>query len=413
MKRGQIIGTYLNTHSGTLIVLGSAEGALKELDEIRGRRPNSMVAAVGHAAGFTKVDFVFSDHYEMHEYLRNLQNEFGDTHYSTHCSMCSRAASYPAVDYWWNWPRPPCTSAWTAIRFGLHVGFDEIVLCGVPMEFGQIQHPEQREKDGDVWPPPREGKRIGRQESDEVLRIFQTEFVRHCLEFKGKVFSMSGYTRAVLGAPPPASPKLKVGGMNALELRAERNRAIRRWTSEQSLELMYPKRNGLWPDSDSIELLQRYCRGKVCEIGSGDGRCSEAFTPGDYVGVDINRFAIKKAKREKPRYRFKAIGWDDKYPDADTYLFYTVLLHIPDADVFSVLARASKNKRATRMVIFEAMDSALRNGNLGNYQRNPDVYRKTLKAVGWKIVELHELPSKAPPFVRHFLIAEREVSIDE
>lgn len=195
---------YTAKHAGTLIVLGSGESAIAELDVVIVHRPEYMIASVGHAAGMAMVDFVVSDHYEVHEELKRLQRRFHPD-FSNHCTLCSGYYKWSAIDYWWEWPRPTSTSAWTAIRIGLHCGFAEIILCGVPMEFGVIQHPGQREKDGYLWPPPQKCKkqveRVKPRTSAEVLDGFRQAFVEQCLEFKGRVMSMSGFTRAVLGAP--------------------------------------------------------------------------------------------------------------------------------------------------------------------------------------------------------------------
>ncbi len=203
--RGRIVvNTYVTIHTGTLIVLGSAAHGVAEAEHVIANRPDYRVAAVGHAAANMKANFVVTDHYEVHEELRRLQSEFGKD-FTTHCTLCSGPQRYPAVDHWWVWPRPTCTSAWTAIRIGIYCQFDEIILCGVPMSFGLIQHPLQRAKDGTVWPPPpvykTEDPTRYVKTSEEVLNEFRYEFVSQCLEFKGRVFSMSGFTRDALGFP--------------------------------------------------------------------------------------------------------------------------------------------------------------------------------------------------------------------
>lgn len=203
IRRNRLTTTYVGSHAGTLVVLGSAVDALVELECVWQHRKVITIATIGHAAASTKAAFVVSDHYEVHEDLRRLQSVFGDD-FTTHCSLCSNPEQYPAVDHWWNWPRPSCTSAWTAIRMGMYLKFDEVILCGVPMMFGIIQNAEQRDKDGYTWPPPQKFKHKTTQTpktSVEVLNEFRSEFVRHCLEFEGRVFSMSGFTRDVLGIP--------------------------------------------------------------------------------------------------------------------------------------------------------------------------------------------------------------------
>jgi hypothetical protein len=208
LRYGRERTTYVGKHTGLLVVLGSAANGLVEIEQVRENREKITIATVGHAAASIKATFVVSDHYEVHEELKRLQSRFGDN-FTTHCSLCSAPEHYPAIDHWWNWPRPSCTSAWTAIRMGLHLRFDEIILCGIPMTFGLIQHHAQRKKDGCTWPPPQKLKHPQRQApktSVEVLNEFRSEFVRQCLEFEGRVFSMSGFTRDVLGLPVGIKP---------------------------------------------------------------------------------------------------------------------------------------------------------------------------------------------------------------
>lgn len=205
MRLGQWLTTYPHKHKGTLIVLGSAEGGVLELEKVKEHYPDCKIAAVGHAAGMSVADFVISDHYEVHRELRRLQDEIGGNGYTTHATYTAKAKTYTSVDHWWNWPRPNCTSMWTAIRIGIYTEFERIVLCGCPLTFGNIQHPKQIEKDGDIWPPPRDiiqhKSKDGWNTSEEILQQFRMWFVAQCLEFKGKVFSMSGFTGDVLGMP--------------------------------------------------------------------------------------------------------------------------------------------------------------------------------------------------------------------
>ena len=206
LNRKSWVTTYHCKHEGTLLVLGSAEGWLCDLQWAVQHYPTHKIAAVGHAAGLSRADYVVSDHYEVHEELRRLQDEIGGNGYTTHATYTAKAKHYPAVDHWWNWPRPNCTSMWTAVRIGIYTGFKCIILCGCPLDFGNIQHPSQIKKDGNDWPPPRDLKlhkpMAGWDTTEEILQQFRMWFVSQCLEFKGRVFSMSGFTKDVLGMPP-------------------------------------------------------------------------------------------------------------------------------------------------------------------------------------------------------------------
>lgn len=201
---------YPFRHDGVLAVLGSAEGGLKELGRVLKKHPDAGIMAIGHAAGMTEVDFVVTDHYEVHPELRRLQSKF-HSDFTTHCSRASGWRDCKAVDYWWDWPRATATSAETAIRIGLAVGFDEIILCGCPLRREKIQHPDQVKKDGKQWPPPRDidkhGYEQGKNTSDEICGDYQREFARKGAQWAGQVTSMGGFTRRVLGAPSWHKPE--------------------------------------------------------------------------------------------------------------------------------------------------------------------------------------------------------------
>jgi SAM-dependent methyltransferase len=183
-------------------------------------------------------------------------------------------------------------------------------------------------------------------------------------------------------------------------------RAIKQWSGQWGVRNVYPKRHGKWPDSDSIEKLKSLCRGFVCEIGCGTGRCSEAFTSDRYIGIDINESAVKVARQTYPEHRFEAIAWDDDYPVADTYLFYTVLLHVPDEEIISVLRKTNNHNRDSRLVIFETMSRCYRNEEKGNYQRDLSQYEDVMTNSGRTVISAEELQSSVEPFLRHFMVAE-------
>ncbi len=188
-----------------------------------------------------------------------------------------------------------------------------------------------------------------------------------------------------------------------------KEKVIRFWQGDKAAELSYPKHRGRWPDDDTVNILKRLCRGNVCEIGCGTGRCADAFTRKRYVGVDINENAIQIARRENPGYAFHLIDWDALYPFADTYLFYTTLQHIPDEDIPSVLARLQ-----SRIVIQEIMLREFRNETKLRFHRSPDEYIHLLGSAGFKVVKVEEHSTnyqvnrpRKPKFKRRFLVAEK------
>jgi len=72
----------------------------------------------------------------------------------------------------------------------------------------------------------------------------------------------------------------------------------------------------------------------VLEVGCGVGRLAALFQPADYVGVDINPAAIHVARGRLPDYRFGLYDISLNLPKAPTAFFYTVLLHVPDDELW-------------------------------------------------------------------------------
>jgi hypothetical protein len=114
---------------------------------------------------------------------------------------------FPDVTDWWGPDvSSGATSAGKAAMIGLQMGFDVIVLCGCPMD-GSGYHPAEGKVSQEAGM-----QRIGdpKMQQRSTIRRYRDKMASLALGmFKGKVFSMSGYTRQVLGEPPPAAnPKL-------------------------------------------------------------------------------------------------------------------------------------------------------------------------------------------------------------
>lgn len=97
----------------------------------------------------------------------------------------------------------------------------------------------------------------------------------------------------------------------------------------------------------------------VVDLGCGYGRLALAFLPEIYLGLDINPDAIRKARNDKPNYKFDLIQFDTTYPKADLYMAYTVLLHIDDTSIIDVAQRLTNACR--RLLIVEILNPSFRN----------------------------------------------------
>lgn len=116
----------------------------------------------------------------------------------------------------------------------------------------------------------------------------------------------------------------------------------------------------------SLKDLPLVCSGSVFEFGCGDGRLSGFFSPDRYAGADINPHAVNAARLNNPQHSFQVF---ESWLPADTVLAFTVLLHIPDNEIQSIL---DNMKQYSRIVIGEIMDRKWRRGG------NPPVFNRAL-----------------------------------
>lgn len=135
------------------------------------------------------------------------------------------------------------------------------------------------------------------------------------------------------------------------------------WKNNSKLEHITPP-GERFPEVGLFEKLSQVCVGSVFEFGCGDGRISQVFYPDKYHGYDINPHAIKSAKEAYKNYSFS-----DDWKPADTFLSYTVLLHVGDAEIMEVIKKA---KDYNRIVIGEITGRKWRRGG------NPPVFNREI-----------------------------------
>ena len=191
---------YPRRHKGTLLIVGSAPNLMDDLAAASHYRPSAHVMAINEAAGVVKAHFIASQHPDVMLRFAGLQEaKFGRHGFTTHSGFDTHGQDprqYPAVNYWW--PRIQCgaTSAWAGVRIARMMGFDEVILCGCPMNGG----------DGYFMPTlagstaqPRFGF-LGPEKS--LVKSFKENLAAYARSEGDGVYSMSGYTGEVLGLPP-------------------------------------------------------------------------------------------------------------------------------------------------------------------------------------------------------------------
>jgi len=177
-----------STEPVTLFVVGSAPCLAADLDVAKGLRPSHKIMAINYTACWIKADFVFSIHVEDMPIFREGQLKFGPD-FSTHADM--RRTGRGRADYMWRGSFYSATSAIAGASVGRMMGFPEVILCGAPMDGPAAYY------------QPQPGLKTKPQGSvSKIVKSHLRGLERFATMAKGRVFSLSGFSRQVLGPPP-------------------------------------------------------------------------------------------------------------------------------------------------------------------------------------------------------------------
>lgn len=198
-----------------MLVVGSAPCLYDDVKRALSIRPFASLFLVnGACTAFENAEHVLAGHEEKAEfYARERRRVFPNAPpWKLHACCAPRRVDqykqmFPSVT---DWHGHECgvaaTSASKAAKIALQTGFDEVILCGCPMNqegyfAGEAQVPQHVMccRIGDF------GMAFGGQLPVQQTRIIKAYRERLKIlaetEFKGRVFSMSGYTRDCLGEP--------------------------------------------------------------------------------------------------------------------------------------------------------------------------------------------------------------------
>ena len=209
------IPAYPVRHSGSVLILGYGFTLHDDYARARKLRPDADVIAVNKAAGEYKADHLFSPHWAEPEFLPTWvamqRDEFG-AGFLVHSTpgrnhetgnlnpvpqikppqdALSRRDLRNAelIDHWWpgaitNLALADGTGGWMAVRMARFMGYEERILCGVPMERGGHADGDMDvEIERENWLAPH-------------LRSIEQQ-----TSFHEGTFSLSGFTRDLLGQP--------------------------------------------------------------------------------------------------------------------------------------------------------------------------------------------------------------------
>lgn len=157
------------------------------------------------------------------------------------------------------------------------------------------------------------------------------------------------------------------------------------WIGNSELKNITPA-DDKWPENFDIFEVLREHEGKILDFGCGKGRLCKAFRPEDYYGYDINSAAIEYCRKEYPEYSF---GF--RLPYVHAVLCWTVLLHIDDKDIVTMINGLSKIGK--KVVVGEIMGRKWRReGNPPVFNREAEEYIEMFKNAGMELVKKRSFP---------------------
>lgn len=188
----------------TLLVVGSAPCLYDDVKRALALRPFATTMLVnGACTALEDADHVLAGHTDKAGVFDDARRaRFPKASWQLHASCDPRrareyAAVYKCVTNWHG--KDVVTGAGSigkAARIGFKLGFDEVIMCGSPMDGSGYFIGEAVTR--------HDGRRIGDPEKQEhrVIAGYRKKLKELAeSEFKGRVFSMSGFTRACLGEP--------------------------------------------------------------------------------------------------------------------------------------------------------------------------------------------------------------------
>jgi hypothetical protein len=197
-----------------MLVVGSAPCLFDDVKRALRLRPfASLMLVNGACTAFENAEHMLAGHEEKAEmFVRERRKVFPDTKIRVHaCCFPHRVdmhkQMYPSVTDWHNHEKGAgATSASKAAKICLeNLGADEVILCGCPLNQpgyfpGEAKVPQHImcERVGDHGM-----SRVGIPVQDtRIVKAYRSRFKELAEgEFKGRVFSMSGFTRDCLGEP--------------------------------------------------------------------------------------------------------------------------------------------------------------------------------------------------------------------
>lgn len=195
----------MDSKKSAAIVVGSAPCLYDDLEHALEMYPFAFILTVnGACVAVEGADAILAGHTNKAEKFAAARRQaFPDRSFEVWANWArvheAPVHEYPSVTRWFDGNMSTgATSAAKAARMLLHVGYDPVILCGCPLTGSGYFDGEERVTGHDC-------RRVGdpEQDSHRTILNYRKKFKSLAeTEFKGRVFSMSGLTRKLLGAPP-------------------------------------------------------------------------------------------------------------------------------------------------------------------------------------------------------------------
>ncbi len=193
--------SYPTTHKGqSCIICGAAPSLLEEFNEAKKHRPDAVVIAVNETTQAVHADHLMTMHYDKMNYFKapSLNKNI-----ITHSGMVARKPAdevyFNSIDYVWNDAHTAGTSGVSAMLIAMHMGFDEIILCGMPLE------PTGYFNEGKTVKHSKTQPRFGYLKDKDTLTSYHENGLMRTLENFPRLAeisrSLGGFTKRVLGGP--------------------------------------------------------------------------------------------------------------------------------------------------------------------------------------------------------------------
>lgn len=185
--------TWGTPRTGSVLIVGSASCVYEDVKSAQALGPAAMFLINGAALLFEHAEHWLIGHGEKAPQFRRAREQVFVTPIPfIHASQ--RGGTNPSgVTHIWQGVSTGGTSAWKGVRIAKAMGYERVILCGCPIDDSGYADGESRHISHGC-------ARIGLGEG-RMYNNYRRTFAVRAKDEGENVFSMSGYSRELLGAP--------------------------------------------------------------------------------------------------------------------------------------------------------------------------------------------------------------------